>query len=106
MRRPGTVGKIGYEDQAQKMLDGPGVEDPVAWNPKVTEAFTARLVAQLGAEIVQVEPLVANVALHPLVSVTPDGAVHVIAQLSHVLVPVFVTVTLAVKPPCQELATV
>ena len=88
------------------MLDGPGVAGPAPWKPKLTEAFGARLAAQLGAVIVHVLPLVANVAVHPLVSVTPAGAVHVIFQLFHVVVPVLVTVTFAVKPPDQELATV
>ena len=45
------------------------------------------------------------VELQALVRVTPDGMVQVTVQLFQVAVPVFRTVTLDVKPPCQTLAT-
>ena len=60
--------------------------------------------AQLGALIVHVVPDDVMVELQALVRVTPDGMVHATVQLFQVVVPVFRTVTLVVKPPCQTLA--
>jgi hypothetical protein len=87
------------------MSAGPGVDGPLAWKPKVADAPGVRLVDQLGALIVQVVPDGVMVELQALVRVTPDGMVQVTVQLFQVVVPVFRTVTLVVKPPCQALGT-
>lgn len=85
------------------MLLGVGLDGPLAWKPNVYVAPGARLVCQLGGVIVQLLPLAAKVALQPLARVTPLGTVHFTAQLLSVPVPLFFTVTLAVKPCAQEL---
>ena len=84
---------------------GTGLEGPLPWKPKVYEAPGASVGCQLGGVIVQFDPLVAKVALQPLVRATPPGTVQWIVQPLSVVVPVLVTVTLAVKPPDHELCT-
>ncbi len=81
------------------------VDAPLPWNPKVNVPPAGMVVCQVGGVIVQALPLVANVALQPLASVTPEGAVHRTVQPFSVLAPLLRTVTFAVKPPGQELCT-
>jgi hypothetical protein len=88
------------------MALGLGVDGPLAWKPKVAEVPGARSAAQLGALMVHWLPLVVMVELQALASVTPDGTVQVTVQLCQAAVPVLATVTFALKPPDQELATV
>jgi hypothetical protein len=87
------------------MADGPGVEGPLPWNPKVAVAPAGRLGAQAGPLIVQVLPLGVMTAFQALPSVTPGGAVQVTVQLFHGVAPVFRTLTLALKAPFQESVT-
>ena len=102
------IDATGYENatpvQEQVIPLGPGVDEPLAWKPKLAVAPGARSVAQLGAVMVQLVPLVVTVELQALVSVTPEGTVHLTVQLCQLLVPVLVTVTLELKPPGHELA--
>jgi hypothetical protein len=90
--------------QVQAMAVGAVVEVPLAWKPKLAEAPAARVAAQLGALMVHRVPLVVMVAFHAFTRLVPDGTVQPTVQLFHAEAPVFFTVTLVVKPPCQELA--
>lgn len=83
----------------------PGVEGPDAWKPKLADAPGARLLAHEGAFAVQRAPPVVTVALQALTRLTPDGMSQATAQSVQAAAPVFLTVTFAVNPPCQELAT-
>jgi hypothetical protein len=105
--RPGSETAVltgGGADQEQTIPLGPGVDEPLAWKPKLAVAPGARSGAQVGAVMVQALPLVVMVELQALVSVTPDGTVHLIVQLCQVLAVLLVTVTFALNPPGQELA--
>lgn len=81
------------------------VAAPLPWNPNVNVPPAGMVVCQLGGVIVQALPLTAKVALQPLASVTPEGAVHRTVQPFRVLVPLLRTVTFVVKPCGQELCT-
>jgi hypothetical protein len=63
---------------------------PLAVNPRSIVAPAAIEVAQLGAFTVQLVPLTLNVPFQPLLSVTPDGKVHVTVHGFSAEVPVFV----------------
>ena len=84
--------------------DGAGLDGPLAVKPIVTEPPGASDGLQVGAAAVIVVPDWVTVAFQPLCSVTPDGTVQVAVHGLTAFVPVFLTVTLAWKPPDQALS--
>lgn len=85
---------------------GGGSDGPFAWNPNDVDAPGANPEPlQDGADAVTADPLWVIVALHALTRLSPLGHVQCTDQDPTEAVPVFLTVTVAVNPPCQLLST-
>jgi hypothetical protein len=87
-----------------RKLVGAGLADPLPLYAGLHVAPGARFCAQSGAFAVKVGALKVQVPFQPLASDTPAGAVNVSVQLVNVVVPVFFSVTVALKPPDHELS--
>lgn len=77
---------------------GAGLDGPLPVNAGCHVAAGARFGAHEGARTVKVGAAKLQVAFQPLPNDTPLGAVNVSVQLVNAVDPVFLTVTVALKP--------